>query len=286
MADNYMGRVRVIEFEDEEVIRKKKRELLKRAKWLIYDFAAIENVPLFDLLNFKNTSASGEKVAVVTLEVKETVLYAIAASEKFPVTINGDAIAIGQATPLQVKDVVEFLECKYLVNNDPDLEEEEARAILGQQIIVRTTRGLKTGTVNKEEQFKNICRERDDCKQLIEISKMKLRDAASKKQLMAAIINKREELKQQFMMCKTQVAEIESQNLEKVIQENSIVLLDLEEKVTKTERELAQMKEAIERRDKMETERKKQLMERDLEKEEEELRKKLEELQKKRKSAA
>ncbi len=115
---------------------------------------------------------------------------------------------------------------------------------------------------------------------------MKLRDAVSKKQLMAAIIAKREELKQQFMMCKTQVAEIESQNLEKVIQENSVILQDFDDKVAKTEKELAQMKEALERRDKMESERKKQMMERDLEREEDELRKKLGELQKKRKGAA
>ncbi|MBI2520421.1 MAG: hypothetical protein HYV97_08380 [Bdellovibrio sp.] len=286
MADNYMGRVRVIEFEDESVELKRKRELRLKAQWLIYDFAAVENVPLIDIINFKSTDESGEKIPVATFGVKENVFSVAAYSDKFPVSVNGDPVPPGQVQGLQNKDVVEFLECKYLVNTDPELEEEEARRILGQQIIVRTTLGLKRGSQNKEEQYKNLCRERDDCKQLLEISKMKLRDAASKKQLMAAIIAKREELKQQFMMCKVQVAEIESQNLEKVIQENSVILQDLEDRVSKTEKELAQMKEALERRDKLESERKKQMMERDLEREEDELRKKLEELQKKRKGAA
>ncbi|OFZ17120.1 MAG: hypothetical protein A2X86_01315 [Bdellovibrionales bacterium GWA2_49_15] len=286
MADNYMGRVRVIEFEDESVELKRKREMRLKAQWLIYDFAASENVPLIDILNFKSTDASGEKIPVATFGVKDSVFSVAACSDQFPVTVNGEAIATGQVVGLQIKDVVEFLECKYLVNADPDLEADEARRILGQQVIVRTTLGLKRGSQNKEEQYKNLRRERDDCKQLLEISKMKLRDAASKKQLMAAIIAKREELKQQFMMCKVQVAEIESQNLEKVIQENSVILQDLEDKVTKTEKDLAQMKEALERRDKMEAERKKQMMERDLEREEEDLRKKLDELQKKRKNVA
>ncbi|MEK6623719.1 MAG: hypothetical protein AABY86_02040 [Bdellovibrionota bacterium] len=286
MADNYMGRVRVIEFEDESVELTRKRDLRSKAQWLIYDFGAVENVPLIDVINFKSTNEAGEKISVATFGVKNDVFSVAACSDQFPVSVNGDAVATGQVQGLQSKDVVEFLECKYLVNNDPDLQEAEARRLLGQQIIVRTTLGLKRGSQNKEEQYKNLLRERDDCKQLLEISKMKLRDAVSKKQLMAAIIAKREELKQQFMMCKTQVAEIESQNLEKVIQENSVILQDFDDKVAKTEKELAQMKEALERRDKMESERKKQMMERDLEREEDELRKKLGELQKKRKGAA
>ena len=70
MSDAYMKKVRVIEFEDDSEEIKKRTEAMKRAKFLIYDFGALENVHLIDVLNFKNTSDKGLKFTIATFEIE------------------------------------------------------------------------------------------------------------------------------------------------------------------------------------------------------------------------
>jgi len=280
-----MNRVRVIEFEDEEARERERRELLSRAKWLIYDFAAKENVPLFDVLNFKSTQEDGTKLMVATFEIKGESLFIRAESDKFAVLCNSEPVANSASVELGRDDVVEFLGCKYLVNIDGELTDAEAKKMLGGAVLGRNTMGLRKGLQVKDEQLQKLRHDRDECNQLLEVSKMKLRDAASKKQLMSAILQKREELKKQYLIAKQQVEEIESQELEVIIKENSAILDNFNEQISRIEKDMLTVNENLERREKIEAERKRSMMSATLEKEEEELRKKLEEIQKKKKYA-
>jgi len=286
MSDKFFGNVRMLELEEEDPNEEiRKQELKSKATALIFDFSCSENVPLFDHLNFK-TDVDGKRIMVATFSLVSDVVFLSAGSANHPVTVNGEALVTKEENPINMEDIIEFLGNKYLVNNMPALEEREARRIIGQQLLGKTMLGFKRQQEQKEKELRQVSNSRNELLGLIQTSKTQLKNAANKKQMMSAIIQKREELKKQYLMFRAEVESIEGKNLNAVINESNQKVLSLNQDIANREKELENLKLTIERREEMEAEKKKQMVDSvvpTLDSEEEELQKKLEEIKEKKK---
>ena len=246
--NNLWRSVRVIEFEEDKSEENRKKAFAK-AVWVLFDYKQEKNYPLLDY--FKVADPKNKNITICEFVInEEQELYVSRLFPQFNVKVNNKPIEAMSEQLLQLGDLVEVMDEKFLVHNQGDIPADEAKRLKGLELVNKTVYGLKAQLQEKEQQLKALLTEIEVVQEQVGDIKSKIDKKNNLRTDLQNIISERKRLKEIFIMKRAEFDALYALPLDDSLQKTEEFLQSKCSDQQSTEKEISRLQADIERREK------------------------------------